>query len=108
GRSAGSGRRAPGRPRLRDRASVERVQLERRRPLGRRLDDDQARPIGDGLERELDLATVVLPAKRQKPPGVDGLDDGGSLLAVVPPEDAAPAGDRLELDVVREPLLEPL
>ena len=37
---------------------------------------------------------------------LDGLDDGLAHLAVVPAEHAAPTGCRVELDLVREPLLQ--
>jgi len=85
----------------------QRAQLERRRPLGCRLDDDEARPLGHGFEREDDLAAVVLPAQRQLTLGVDLLDAHAPLLAVPPPEGAAAALPRLELDLGREPVLEP-
>src|SRR5262249_23478902 len=82
--------------------------LERRRPFGRRLDDDEPRPFRHRLEREDDLAAVVFPAQRQQPLGLDLLDARAAFLAVAPAERATPAGARVELDLGGEPVLEPL
>ena len=89
--------------------ACQRAQLERRRPLRRRLDDDEARPLGHRLEREDDLAAVVLPAQRRAAPlGSTSSHARAPLLAVPPAEDAARRRARLELDLGREPVLEPL
>ena len=64
-----------------------------------------ARAAVDLLELELDRAAVV-PAQREPALLVDLLDRAVQLLAVVPAEHAVAARPRVELDVVREPLLE--
>src|SRR6185295_8411192 len=66
---------------------------------------EHARAALDLLELDLDAALVV-PREREAAFGDDLLDDRVALLAVVPAEDAVAAGLQVELDVVREPLLE--
>ena len=83
------------------------LQVERRRPGGRRLDDGEPGAVGVVGQRELDLA-LVLPGEGQALARLDAGDGGPALLAVVPAEAGPAAGAELELDVVREPVGEPL
>ena len=83
------------------------MQLERRAPVGRRLDDVHARAALDLLELEDDLALVV-PVEDEALAGLRLAHDRAALLAVLPAEDALAARLRVELDLGREPLLEPL
>src|SRR5258705_3219398 len=59
----------------------------------------------DLLECELDLALVV-PVEQQPFARLDDEHGRASLLAVGPAKDAVTARAHIELDVVREPLLE--
>src|SRR3954464_6950086 len=107
-RNAGAGRRARRRPARPDRSRVgesQRAQFERRRELRGRLAHVQPRSLLDLLERELDGALVV-PVEHE-PLARRRLDDRRTpLVAVGPAKDALAPPARVELDVVREPLLE--
>ena len=83
------------------------MQLERGAPLGRDLDHVESRSALDLFELEYHLS-VVLPVEHEALLLLDLADDGASLVAVPPAEDAHTAGARIELDLGCEPLLEPL
>src|SRR5207248_156045 len=81
------------------------AKLQSRRELRGRLAHEQARALLDLLECQLDGA-VVVPVE-DEPLARSSLDHGRvPLLAVVPAEDTLAALPRVELDVVRKPLLE--
>jgi hypothetical protein len=61
----------------------------------------------DLLELEHDLS-VVLPVEHKALFRLDLAYDGPSLVAVAPAEDADASRPRIELDLGRKPLLEPL
>ena len=82
------------------------MQLERRPEVRCRLDDADARAALDLVELEDDLALVV-PVEHEPLPWRRLSHDGAAFVAVVPAEDALAARVRVELHVVREPLLEP-
>ena len=126
GRELGRGRRAARRDRLDERAApgvAERgedavyaaasaVHAKARSSnaganCGERLDDVHARPVDDRLELDRDAAAVV-PVEDEPLRLLELAHDGVPLVAVAPAEDALAAGPRVELDLRREPLLEPL
>src|SRR6266566_280855 len=92
---------------LRDRDPRERVQLECRAPLRRALDDPHARASVDFLELEHHLA-VVIPVEHESLLRLRLADDRPPLVPVAPAEDSFAARLGVELDLGREPLLEPL
>jgi hypothetical protein len=81
------------------------AKLEGRRELGRGLAHEQAGSLFDLLEGELHFALIV-PVEHQPLPGLRHEDLRAALFAVVPAEDAVAAFTWIELDVVREPLLQ--
>src|SRR5262249_54998626 len=81
------------------------LQCERRRPGGRGLHDREPGPIDVVVERELDLALLV-PLEREPLLGLHLRDGCRARLAVPPAERRPAARPPVELDVVREPLLE--
>ena len=111
-RTGGSGRRAPETStarcfyRSRRHTGARRgVQLERGRPRGRLLAHEDPRPALGRLEAEVDDAVVVEPQDDARA-FLDGFDHSLAHLAVVPAEHASAARGRVELDLVREPLLQ--
>ena len=93
--------------RLRDRARGQRLQPERRAPLG-----DVSRTCTRVPPSTSSSRSSTTPSSSQRSTrrssGSTASTDGAPLLAVVPAEHAAATRSRVELDVVREPLLEPL
>src|SRR5262245_16739795 len=83
------------------------LQVERRAPCRRRLDHDEPRPVRVVVERELDLALVV-PLKREATLWLDLGDRGVAFLAVCPAEARTAARAQVQVDLVGEPVLEPL
>src|SRR5215470_8822239 len=89
---------------MRERGGLE---VERGRPGRRRLDDDQAGALRVVGQRELDLALVV-PREGETLRGSDGGDGRVALFAVRPAEARRAARPEVDLDLVREPVLEAL
>ena len=83
----------------------EGAKLERSRPARAPPRAPDERAAVDGHDAEVDDAVVVEPQDDPRAL-LDGLDDGLARLAVVPAKHAAATGRRVELDVVREPLLQ--
>jgi ATP-dependent Clp protease protease subunit len=67
----------------------------------------EARAAFDFLQLEHDLP-VVLPVEHEPLARLDLTDDRAPLVAVAPAEHTLAAGPRVEFDLAREPLLEPL
>ena len=83
------------------------AQLERRSELGRRT----RRRARASRRRRLELdrdAPAVVPVEDEPLRLLELAHDRAPLVAVAPAEDALAAGARVELDLRREPLLEPL
>src|SRR5262249_45461762 len=76
-------------------------------PLRRGLDDRQPRAVDVVRERERDLALIV-PLEGEPVLGVDLGDGGRAGLAVRPAEARAAARPQVEVDIVGEPVGEPL
>src|SRR6185312_5049279 len=66
-----------------------------------------ARPVDHLLELDCD-APAVVPVENEPFGLLELANDRVSLVAVAPAEDAFASGTRVELDVRREPFLEPL
>src|SRR5262249_37968992 len=83
------------------------MQRQRSAELRRGLGDMHARAAVDLFELENGCA-VVVPVEDETLTRLGFAHDGAALLAVSPAEDALSARLRVELDLGREPLLEPV